>query len=60
MLNLMQNYGIFTKVTILQEPIANEAKEQEKVLPFILGFWLQLALHKFFKLYTLEAFFNAQ
>ena len=41
MLNLMQNYGIFTKViTVLQEPIANEAKEQEKVLPFILGFWL--------------------
>ena len=32
MLILMQNYGIFNKITVLQESNSKEAKEQEKVL----------------------------
>ena len=28
--NLMQNYGIFTKVTVFQEFIENEAKRERK------------------------------
>ena len=31
MLNLMQNYGIFTKVTVLKESIANEEKKSKKM-----------------------------
>ena len=30
MLILMQNYGIFNKITVLQESNSKEAKEQEK------------------------------
>ena len=30
MLNLMKNYGIFTKITVSQESISKEAKKSKK------------------------------
>ena len=35
MLILMQNYGIFTKIIVLQESRSKETKEQEKVLKIL-------------------------